>query len=231
MTLNEAEATPAKETCFGLCPECHAEPKFRNVGRTHVAHCEKCRLKWIIGANLFSSWRGETETDGQANAAFLADFSLVEPYHTPEDRRETFASRGMHCLQTDDEAAAHAEKRRHLLEETVKIVNGSGGFYVVGVPGKNADIGGDAVDIIHGPLESKEAAEFARKDAVLSIEEHGSACVGSEVPSEQWNILGRLLRFIRDREGKSPEEVARGLADETPWVKFDHKPSGDFIPF
>ena len=69
-------------------------------------------MKWIIGANLFSSWRGETETDWQANAAFLADFSLVEPYHTPEDRRETFASRGMHCLQTDDEGAAHDKKRR-----------------------------------------------------------------------------------------------------------------------
>ena len=226
------DTTPAKETYFGLCPDCHAEPAIRNVNRTHVAHCEKCRVKWIIGANLFSSWRGESEADWEANAAFLVDFREVEPYFTPKDRRETIASRGTACLQTDDEAAAHDRKRRHLIEQTIKTVCGSGGWYVVEVPGKNADIGGDSVDIIHGPLESKEAAEFARKDAVLSIERDGFPCVGSEVPSEEWNVPGRLLRFLHDHEGKSPEDLASALASSTPWVKYDREPvPDDQLPF
>ena len=194
------DTTPAKETYFGLCPDCHAEPAIRNVNRTHVAHCEKCRVKWIIGANLFSSWRDETEADWKDSASLLSGFREVQPY---------FAS--------DDGFAAHDKKRRDLTEEGIQIVRGNGGFFVVSVVGKFADMGGDPVDVIYGPLETREAADCARTEVILNIEDAGHYYGPSEVPSEHWNAHGRLLLFLRDREGKTPEELALELMQMAPW--------------
>ena len=201
MTTSETQAAVAEfNDYFGLCPDCHAAPSYRNVNRTHVAHCEKCRVKWIIGANLFSCWRGESEADWKANANFLADFREVEPYFT-----------------SDDGVAAHDRKHRDLIGEGIQIVCGNGGFFVVAVPGKFADIGGDPVDVIYGPLETREAADCARTDVILNIEDAGHYYGPSEVPSEHWNAHGRVLLFLRDREGKTPKELALELMQMTPW--------------
>jgi hypothetical protein len=48
---------------FGLCPTCHKTDGYLNVGRSHWFVCDEHRTKWCAGANLFSSWREETEAE------------------------------------------------------------------------------------------------------------------------------------------------------------------------
>ena len=69
---------------FGLCPECHSGDGFLNVGRTHVFLCHSHRVKWIFGANIFSSWRWESEADWERNAQLLAGYREVVPFCWPE---------------------------------------------------------------------------------------------------------------------------------------------------
>jgi len=130
----------------------------------------------------------------------------------------------MPCLPTDDEAAAHDLKRKQQIEKAITVVSGPGGWYVVEVPGrrKTGEGGsfgepGDPVDIIYGPLESVEAAEFARKDVVLCMVDEGSRYGPSEVPDAVWNVRGRILRFLRNHAEKSPEGLAVALEEATPW--------------
>jgi hypothetical protein len=48
---------------FGVCPHCGKNDGFINVGRSHWFFCKEHRVKWCAGANLFSSWRHETEAE------------------------------------------------------------------------------------------------------------------------------------------------------------------------
>jgi hypothetical protein len=32
-----------------------------NISRAHWMICDECRIKWLIGENLFSSWRKENK--------------------------------------------------------------------------------------------------------------------------------------------------------------------------
>ena len=123
----------------------------------------------------------------------------------------------MPCLPTDDEAAAHDRKRKQQIEEAITIVTGPGGWYVVEVPGRRAVFVGPAVEIHYGPLESKEAAEFARRDTVKLSE--GCCSLGWDIASEVWNVQGRILCFLRDHEGESAENLATQLSYVKPWVK------------
>ncbi len=138
----------------------------------------------------------------------------------------------MPCLPTDDEAAAHDRKRKQQIEKAITVVSGPGGWYVVEVPGrrKTGEGGsfsepGDPVDIIYGPLESVEAADCARRDAVNLSE--GCCSLGWDIASEVWNVQGRILCFLRDQEGKSAEDLAIELSCFKPWVKRED----DGIPF
>lgn len=64
---------------FGNCPVCRREPEYVNVHMTHWMICGRCKTKWRIGSNLFSSWHDETEADWERNRALLATFREVEP--------------------------------------------------------------------------------------------------------------------------------------------------------
>lgn len=60
------------------CPCCNdAKSHYRNIGRDHWFFCEPCGVRWLIGSNLFSSWRDESEMDWDRNAMFLAQFKAV----------------------------------------------------------------------------------------------------------------------------------------------------------
>ena len=48
---------------FGVCPICHKTDGYVNVGRTHVFYCKEHKVSWCAGANLFSTWRYETEEE------------------------------------------------------------------------------------------------------------------------------------------------------------------------
>jgi hypothetical protein len=74
---------------FGSCPVCGTSGCYLNLGRTHVFYCEEHKIGWIVGSNLFSSWREETEEDWQRNLAKLDDFEKIDCSDacTPDQRK------------------------------------------------------------------------------------------------------------------------------------------------
>ncbi len=63
---------------FGVCSECGGTDGYVNAGRTHVFYCLAHRKSWIGGANLFSSWRDETEDEQRERYdAVTAEFERV----------------------------------------------------------------------------------------------------------------------------------------------------------
>jgi hypothetical protein len=74
---------------FGNCPVCGTSGCYLNLGRTHVFYCEDHKIGWVVGSNLFSSWREETEEDWQRNLAKLDDFQKIDARDacTPDQRK------------------------------------------------------------------------------------------------------------------------------------------------
>ena len=51
------------EHYFGACPTCGGCDGYLNVGRSHWFYCEKHKVKWCVGSNLFDSWKDQTEEE------------------------------------------------------------------------------------------------------------------------------------------------------------------------
>ena len=49
---------------FGVCPECGKSDGYINAGRSHWFICKEHKIKWLVGCNLFSDWRHQTEGEG-----------------------------------------------------------------------------------------------------------------------------------------------------------------------
>lgn len=83
---NDAEIPPARidraDNHFGTCPHCGGSDHFLNIGRDHWMVCERHKVKWAIGSNLFRCWRFETEDDWKRNAEVLCSFARVEPIYS-----------------------------------------------------------------------------------------------------------------------------------------------------
>ena len=69
---------------FGGCPECR-DMTMLNIERNHYGLCHEHKVKWYIGANLFSAWRHETEEQWIANAAILEGYKEIEPLLPPRE--------------------------------------------------------------------------------------------------------------------------------------------------
>ena len=57
-----------EENYWGHCPHPEHENYYLNIGRGHWMVCDKCKIKWFIGSNLFSSWREENEEIWKSNS-------------------------------------------------------------------------------------------------------------------------------------------------------------------
>ena len=66
---------------FGLCPHCLNNDGYINVGRSHWFLCDEHKVKWCVGANLFSSWVDETEEEQRAAyyARGVDRYTEIEP--------------------------------------------------------------------------------------------------------------------------------------------------------
>lgn len=64
--------------CFGGCPYCGGYDRILNIERVHWMMCRTHQVKWDIGSNLFSGWRGETEEQWIRNTYELAGYREVE---------------------------------------------------------------------------------------------------------------------------------------------------------
>ena len=75
---------------FGGCPACGHNDGYLNIRRCQWFVCHKHRTKWLIGENLFSSWRRETEHDWQQNFELIQGYREVHPvYPNPTEPTST----------------------------------------------------------------------------------------------------------------------------------------------
>jgi hypothetical protein len=77
------------ENYFGGCPQCGKSDGYANAGRTHIFYCKAHRTRWIVGANLFSSWRYRPMTEDEQRRIYdeigLGEFTEVEPLGEGEE--------------------------------------------------------------------------------------------------------------------------------------------------
>ena len=66
------------ENYFGHCPVPEHKNGYRNIGRRHWMVCDKCRIKWLMGENLFSFWRSENEEIWKANAETIKGYEELD---------------------------------------------------------------------------------------------------------------------------------------------------------
>ena len=64
---------------FGGCPHCGQNDGYLNDGRDHWFRCDRHKVKWWVGSNLFSSWRDEDEETWRLNRFRLAEYMTVSP--------------------------------------------------------------------------------------------------------------------------------------------------------
>lgn len=72
-------------------------------------------------------------------------------------------------------------------------------------------------DILYSGLESREAAEMARREAIAWLLDHGAPYGPSEVPVSVFDVAGRLLKFLCARDVADAESLASDLAGDQPW--------------
>jgi len=63
---------------FGHCPIPEHENYYLNVGRRHWMVCDKCKITWFIGANLFSSWRQQNKAIWRKNAEIIMEYTEID---------------------------------------------------------------------------------------------------------------------------------------------------------
>ncbi|TPM25694.1 hypothetical protein [Mesorhizobium sp. B2-3-4] len=64
---------------FGVCPMCRLHDGFVNKGSQHWFKCDKHRIRWLAGINLFDHWRDENRADQMRRFAAIECFEVVEP--------------------------------------------------------------------------------------------------------------------------------------------------------
>jgi hypothetical protein len=94
---------------FGGCPTCGQSDGYLNAGRSHRFFCKEHKTAWLVGSNLFSDWRRETEEEQREkwDAVGLDTFEDVDPL--PEGTWSTDPE--VRCRELD--AAREEAVRRH----------------------------------------------------------------------------------------------------------------------
>jgi len=98
---------------WGKCPQCGDNDGYLNIGRGHWFYCQEHRTRWYAGANLFDSWKGETEAEQRARYEEM-DFGS---YATLGDRDVCPDCGGQGYLADDPEFhCCRAERRAQYAE-------------------------------------------------------------------------------------------------------------------
>jgi hypothetical protein len=85
-TASDKPLTWENDGYWGVCPQCRRNDGYINAGRSHWFFCKEHRVKWWVGANLFSSWRDETEAEQPRvyDEIGLGEFEEIKPLDVPE---------------------------------------------------------------------------------------------------------------------------------------------------
>ena len=62
---------------FGHCGVEGHEPMGINIGKANYICCHDCKVYWIVGGNLFSGWKLESEELWKKNAELLETYELL----------------------------------------------------------------------------------------------------------------------------------------------------------
>ena len=76
-----------QDDILGLCPHCHKVKGYANAGSSHRAYCKEHKTSWFVGANLFDSWRDQTEEEQRMiwDEIGLDEFEEIDkPFFWPE---------------------------------------------------------------------------------------------------------------------------------------------------
>jgi hypothetical protein len=71
----------SREDYFGVCPICQRQNGYLNDGRDHWFVCNTHMTKWLVGSNLFSSWRHLTKEESFAQVDQLTRYREVKEFH------------------------------------------------------------------------------------------------------------------------------------------------------
>jgi hypothetical protein len=63
--------------CDVRCRHGHETRRF-NIGRGHFIACDCCRTFMLIGSNLMSSWRAESQDIWRANSDSVEGYEFIE---------------------------------------------------------------------------------------------------------------------------------------------------------
>ena len=67
-----------EEYYWGHCPVPEHENYYLNINRGHWMICDKCKIKWFMGANLFGSWRKENKAKWGKNYKRIRHYKEVQ---------------------------------------------------------------------------------------------------------------------------------------------------------
>jgi hypothetical protein len=84
VTIAHSEYADRPGEVFGVCPSCTGEGTNHNIGPAHWFACDRCRMRWLVGKDLFSAWLMENPAQHEANRKRLASYSIVEPLYEEE---------------------------------------------------------------------------------------------------------------------------------------------------
>lgn len=62
---------------YGDCPRCMRTARMKNIYRANWGYCPKCRVRWLYGENLISSWKDENEDIWYDNWNYLQGYEVV----------------------------------------------------------------------------------------------------------------------------------------------------------
>jgi hypothetical protein len=173
---------------WGGCPRCGKNDGCVTVGREHFYVCDEHRVRWCVGANLFSSWREMSEEDHRKNWKRLSSYRDVEPLgegvrliradHAPRAPRR----RIIEACEASMNAISRSDRRRRGTMDLRSIARALGG-----------EVSGSQV-LAPGPGHSP-------KDRSLSVWLCPAAPDGFRTHSHVSDPWPECRDFVRDRLG------------------------------
>ena len=89
----ETIMTTSKNRCadryFGVCPHCHLNDGFINVGPTHWFVCHEHKVMWCEEVNLFSGWIEQSEEEQRRiyDKYDIGSYQKVIPMYGDEENK------------------------------------------------------------------------------------------------------------------------------------------------
>jgi hypothetical protein len=97
----------ASDDHFGVCPVCGKHDGYVNVGRSHWFVCNEHKVKWCFGANVFSSWREQSEEEQRR----IYDARGIGSYRDVSGYKYAAGQAALQAKATADELANEAHRR------------------------------------------------------------------------------------------------------------------------